>query len=654
MSQHMVDWLFEKVSFRKSISRTRKRSARPLAAQIELLEDRTLLSTSLGTAESFAVLGGSAVTNTGPSVIDGNLGVGPGTSVTGFPPGIVTNGVIHAADAVALQAQSDLTTAYLDVADNAVTVDLTGQDLGGLTLTPGVYFFSSSAQLTGTLTLDAQGDPNAEFDFQIGSTLTTASGANVVLINGADPCNVFWQVGSSATLGTTTAFVGHILALTSITVQHGATVDGSVLARNGAVTLDDNVISIANCITVSGTGSISGLKYNDANSSQTQDMGELGLPGLTVFLDTNGNGILDLNLGEVSTTTDVNGNYTFANLLPGTYLVREALQPGVTVTTQNPITITLNTGQNVMNVNFGDHLDINFQNITISGTKFNDLNGNHIRDLNEPGLAGVTVFLDTNGNGTLDLGEVSTTTDGGGNYIFANLGPGTYRVREVAPVGWIQTTANPANIVASSGINVVASVPFGNFRLISISGTKFQDTNGSGTQQTGEPGLSGWRIFLDANNNHVLDWTDINHNNVWDAGEGERWTVTNASGNFSFSNVAAGTYRVREVGQTNFVQMTNNPAAIVATSGTNVTTTPFGNMPVANLVTVGKLLLTGNNLSNLLNGTFGLQANFVANLYQTLLGRAPKLAELTDYLRLLMAGYTQQQVTAMFKVKYHV
>ena len=201
---------------------------------------------SLGTADDFAVLGGSTVTNTGPSVINGDLGVSPGTAVTGFPPGTV-NGTIHAADAVAAQAQSDLTAAYIDAAGRACQVVLTGQDLGGMTLTHGVYCFSTSAQLTGTLTLDAEGDPNAVFIFQIGSTLTTASGSNVRLINGAQSCNVVWQVGSSATLETTTRFRGNILALTSNTATTGATVNGRLLARNGAVTLDSNTVTRAQC-----------------------------------------------------------------------------------------------------------------------------------------------------------------------------------------------------------------------------------------------------------------------------------------------------------------------------------------------------------------------------------------------------------------------
>jgi Ice-binding-like/Putative Ig domain len=201
---------------------------------------------SLGSAQSFAVLAGSTVTSTGSSTVSGDLGVSPGSAVTGFPPGIVTSGTIHTADALALSAQNSVTTAYTALANQPCTSDLTGQDLGGKTLTAGVYCFSSSAQLTGTLRLDAQGNAAAVFIFQIGSTLTTASGSSVVLINGASPCNVFWQVGSSATLGTATSFVGNILALTTITVTTGATVSGRTLARNGAVTLDTNVVT-ASC-----------------------------------------------------------------------------------------------------------------------------------------------------------------------------------------------------------------------------------------------------------------------------------------------------------------------------------------------------------------------------------------------------------------------
>jgi hypothetical protein len=177
------------------------------------------------------------------------VGLSPGPSITGFPPGIVTPPfTIHAMDAVAAKAQIDLTSAYNVAANLPPSGGPIAAELGGQTVFPGVYAFASSAGLTGKLTLDAQGNPNAQFVFQIGSALTTASNSSVVIINGspAAECHVFWQVGSSATLGTSTAFEGHILALTSITLTTGASIlEGSALARNGAVTLDSN--HITNC-----------------------------------------------------------------------------------------------------------------------------------------------------------------------------------------------------------------------------------------------------------------------------------------------------------------------------------------------------------------------------------------------------------------------
>ena len=197
----------------------------------------------LGTAGSFAVLAATTVTNTGPSVINGDLGLYAGTSITGFPPGTV-NGTTHQTDAVAQQAQSDLVIAYNDAAGRGPGA--AASELGGRTLVSGVYT-GSTLSLTGTVTLDAQGDPNAVFIFQSAATLITASNSTVALINGAQACNVFWQVGSSATLGTNTTFVGTVMALTSIAAQTGTTVNGRLLARNGAVTLDNNVITSSTC-----------------------------------------------------------------------------------------------------------------------------------------------------------------------------------------------------------------------------------------------------------------------------------------------------------------------------------------------------------------------------------------------------------------------
>jgi Ice-binding-like len=201
----------------------------------------------LGTAGSFAVLAGQTVTNTGPSTISGDLGVSPGSAVTGFPPGIVTNGTIHAADGVANGAQSDLTTAYNDAAGRSPTANVPAFIGAGQTLAPGVYKASSSLDVGGSLTLDAGGDPNAVFVFQAPSTLVTDSASSVTLTGGAQACNVYWQVGSSATLGTNSSFTGTVLALTSISVQTGDTIAGRALARNGAVTLDDDTITASSC-----------------------------------------------------------------------------------------------------------------------------------------------------------------------------------------------------------------------------------------------------------------------------------------------------------------------------------------------------------------------------------------------------------------------
>jgi hypothetical protein len=206
----------------------------------------------LGSAEPFAVLGASTVTNTGATVITGDLGVSPGTSCTGFPapctggPGVVNGTIYVGAGSLAGPAQSDAAIAYGDLVAEACGTNLTGEILGttpgAVTLSPGVYCFpSTSAQLTGTLTLSGSGI----YVFQMGSTLTTASNSSVVLTNGATAGDVFWQVGSSATLGTGTAFVGSILAYTSDTVTTGASVTGRVFALNGAVTLDDNAITAA-------------------------------------------------------------------------------------------------------------------------------------------------------------------------------------------------------------------------------------------------------------------------------------------------------------------------------------------------------------------------------------------------------------------------
>ena len=197
------------------------------------------LPVTLGSAGTFTILGASTVTSTGPSVVNGNVGVSPGSAVTGFPPAIVVGGALHVADGPAALAQSDLTAAYLDAAGRTVPAIVAG-DLGGLTLAPGLYKSTSSLGITGVLTLDGQGNSGSVFIFQVASALTTATSSQVVLIGGAQAANVFWQVGSSATLGTYSIFAGTIMAQASVSLATGAALNGRALARTGAVTLDSN------------------------------------------------------------------------------------------------------------------------------------------------------------------------------------------------------------------------------------------------------------------------------------------------------------------------------------------------------------------------------------------------------------------------------
>lgn len=230
----------------------------------------------LGTAAPFAVLAGTTITNTGPTVISGDIGVDPGSAITGFPPGILTSGTQYSAGPTSSQAESDLTSAYLDAAAQSPTATVSS-NLGGQTLAPGVYNASSALALTGTLTLNAENNPAAVFIFQAGSTLITGTNSTVALVGGAQACNVFWQVGSSATLGTGTSFAGSILALTSITVQSGATLSGRALARNGQVSLDANTVTVPACSTASSVTTIPGATTTLAPTTTTTTTATLAI-----------------------------------------------------------------------------------------------------------------------------------------------------------------------------------------------------------------------------------------------------------------------------------------------------------------------------------------------------------------------------------------
>jgi hypothetical protein len=348
---------------------------------------------SLGTAQNFGVLGGSTVTNTGATTVNGSVGVSPGGAVTGFPPGVVVGGAIHSNDAVAQQAQNDLTTAYNNIAATPCTVDLTGQNLGGLTLTPGVYCFASSAQLTGALTLDALGNPNALFLFKIGSTLTTASGSSVTVINnGGSSCNrAYWQVGSSATIGTGSSFIGDILALTSITLTTGANTSGRALARNGAVTLDTNTVNAC---------------------------GVMLCPIITVNPATLPNGTVGTAYNQIITATGGTAPYTFAVSIG-------ALPTGLTL---NPATGAI-TGSPTTAGTF---------TFTITATDVNGCSGSRLYEVTiaSTGCAAITLSPATLPPGQVNTAYSQSVTASGG------APPYTYTIQSGAlPTG---LSLNPA------------------------------------------------------------------------------------------------------------------------------------------------------------------------------------------------------------------
>jgi len=295
------------------------------------------------------------------------------------------------------------------------------------------------------------------------------------------------------------------------------------------------------------TGSISGLKFSDLNANGFRDATEPTLANWQIYIDSNNNGRLDA--GEPNTFTNQQGNYTFANVSSGSYLVREVLQPGWVQTTPNPGPINIAGNTNAAGINFGN----NFPTGSISGFKFNDLNGNGVNEPTEPRVPNWPIYLDLNNNDRQEPNEPLTSTNPQGNFSFINLPQGLYFVKEVQQPGFRQTTPNPSPINITNGTNAT-NISFGNNLVLgNISGIKFNDLNANGRLDTGEPPIANTQIYIDLNNNSSLE-------------ANEPSTFSDAQGNYSFRNVPVGTYVLREIAPPGFIQ-TTPPAVVTVSTG---------------------------------------------------------------------------------------
>jgi uncharacterized repeat protein (TIGR01451 family) len=412
---------------------------------------------TLGAAASFAVLAGSTVTATPTplTAITGNLGVSPGTAVTGFPPNTVTGGSIHQGDALAVQAEADLATAYNVIKGETPTTELSGTDLGGLTLTPGVYHFATSAHLGGVggliLTLDGKGDPNARFDFQIGTTLISAAGASVKLINGAQANNVYFQVGTSATLGTGTAFQGNILADASITLTTGSTLEnGRALAIVDAVTMDQNTVSAPLAIP---PPNLSIVKTADATTINAGDTA-----AFTITVTNSGTGpasdvvVTDPLAAGIAWTTTTPGagigsgilTDDIGGLAPGASVVIHVSGPTTSATT-GTVTDTAT--------------------VTSSNNKPSSLSSTATITVNDPKLS----IVKTADEATINAGDTAAFT-----ITVNNSGPGTASdvvITDPLPPGVAWTTTTPGAVIAGGVLtDDIGSLASGGTAVVHLSG----------------------------------------------------------------------------------------------------------------------------------------------------------------------------------------
>jgi hypothetical protein len=519
----------------------------------------------MGTASNFAVLGASTVTNTGPTVlVSGDLAVSPGSAVTGFPPGLVGSGAIHSADSVAAQAQVDASSAYTTLAGQACDTTFgVPTDLVGLTLVPGVYCFASSGALSGQLTLDAGGDPNTIWVFKIGSTLITGSSATVLLVNGASSSNVFWQVGSSSTLGTSTAFVGTIIALTSITMTTSATLVGRALALNGAVTLDDNTITLpptlaATTTTLSAlTGSTFGQVVTfTATVAPTAS-------GTMTFMDGStplGTGTLSGGVASFTTTTLAVGGHSITAVYNG-----DSTNSGSTSAARTQTVATATTTTTLAALT-GSTLG---QAVTFTATV-------------APSTAtGTVTFMDGStplGTGTLSSGvaSISTTTLAAGSHSITAVYSGNVSYATSASTPRIQTVATATT---TTTLAPLTSSIFG------------QPANFSATVVPGT--ATGTVTFMDGSASLGIA------------------SLSGGVASFTTTTLAAGSHSITAVYEGDASYTTSTSAALaqaVATATTTTTLAALADVSVGGAVTLSATVApsTATGIVTFMNGTSAL------------------------------------------------
>ncbi len=432
----------------------------------------------------------------------------------------------------------------------------------------GFAFYPASYDLENILSVAATDHNDELADFSNYGATTVDLGAPGVDVYSTVPYGDGYDTYSGTSMASP-----HVVGAASLLLSENPDLDPVQLKNQLMVSADP--IPALDGLTVSGgrlnayqalvspvAGQIQGSKWHDLNQNGDWDADEPGLSGWTIYLDQNQNGELDD--GENSTVTNAAGDYIFNFLTPGTYTVAEVLKPGWEQThPTDPETYSVDVAEEetVTDINFGNILT---EPVSISGSKWHDLDQNGVWDQDEPALEGWTIYLDDNENGQLDEGELSTVTDENGEYEFSDLSPDTYTVAEVLQQGWEQTSPVNGTYILDLAPNEDAEeIDFGNFELPpgEIQGSKWNDLNGNGERDPEEPGLEGWTIYLDHNNNGELD-------------EDERSTVTDENGEYTFSDLVVGRYTVAEVLQEDWVQT-------YPTLGSNLFNEPNDTIPEA-------------------------------------------------------------------------